>query len=450
MNIHVDERALGELVGKILTNVSPLAERNQTVSQAIADTGWLPHLRQLNETWALNEDGAMHFEEVLDALLQDSWVQDTYALRELERILTKQVIGAHENHLSGRVAAEKLVLTLAVGPHPFAVLYLVDYLRLGPGPLEVGPVTFFSSDAPEMSKWDRLLHEMPGDRSSEDDVWAGATTCAEVKVETAPGSQWEVAELYIEDVLDYLRCYVAVILPDDVCQFGIRGKVQAGVVAGMAFDEQDNRAHWSLQRRGAVIPVEIAASEVQDMRDDWGLDGIGDTFSTPRWERQRVPQEMKQRLTLAIYWAARARQHALPILRLVDYSTAMETLLLKRGEESIRGKFANRLEYVLSKWCHRRGSTTHDLIERNRPLSDIDSIERWAKEMYDERSACIHGGRLNMKPKVEQRARHWWAFVALAAIGTVADNIDRWKSFDDFERDYQESKKKSGESERPQ
>ncbi len=430
--MHIDRPKLAQLFSDILANVRPRDEINHLVSQEIARSGWLLRSHALNSQWGLNESAHSKFQEVLNLLLQSSWIEDAYRVAELDAVLQDEILRAHEKHVPGQAATEKLLDTLRASPKQFTVVYPLANLTLELDALQLGRTTLYPANAPELDEW-RMAFELATETEpSPAETWADTAAYAAVRVRAAEGSQMVVAERYLQEALDYLHSYVAVALRDDMLRFGIKGQVNQGVVSVYAFDQDGSYRHSSVQWLGSVAVV-LPTEDEQDMKRNWGLDAIRDLFSKPRSDRGRSGDDMMYRLTLALYWAARARQHSLPILSVVDYCTAMETLVLKKSGKS---EFGRRLSYLMQKWCEKRAVSLQQLVVRNQKASGVESLEHWAKDMYKQRSRCLHAGRLDMDPTLERQANFWWAFVALAAITTVAENLNDWPTFDKFEHAY--------------
>jgi len=117
----------------------------------------------------------------------------------------------------------------------------------------------------------------------------------------------------------------------------------------------------------------------------------------------------------------------------VDYCTAVDALALPHANKS---KFAMRLTWLVDRWCQDHGEAFADMA-RSPGVGSLGALLSWLEALYGNvRNAVVHDGMLEIAPRVE-RDVGLWPYLALMAIAVVAENIDQWPKFADFEAAYQ-------------
>jgi len=391
-------------------------------------------IHQLDDAWALGDSGTHAMEEAVDLCLNDAIVADTAERKDVERIVGEAVLSAWSKKHSAAEVVRRICAALRETPAKHTVFLPLVNLRFRDNPIEIGCVSFCSPSADAILTAKARLSARVGDTRWAKVLaqWDTAASFAVVSVCTHRTSTQATAERYVEEALHYIRCYRATTGVDRHSSIGLVGSCAGDMLVCATFVDGDEKdSVLQAQHRGALMPVDLGARDQETMEQLWGLEGLSSALSILRWQRRQPAQEMANRLTMALHWCGQARLVEQASLRVVYYCTAMEALLLKRGD-CIRSGLAKRLGWLLERWSRDRCMDIGTIAPS--PDWGRAEIERWAKKMYDVRSAVAHGGELFLDPS-EQRASKNWPFLTLAALAAVADHLEDWPTLDEMVRE---------------
>ncbi len=439
MDPDVDQSIIACLISEAVANTEPAAGLFQAAVGG-PQLGELPRSRyRLGDKWGLNTEGSRVLGELVYMLWDEAAVRGQRSYQQVDAAVLSAIVEAKECGKAPAVVASELISSLGADSQQYEVIFPLRRIRFRPGPLLIGCVTFYRGDAPEVtSRWQKAVEA--ADKDPIFCVMGGfppkADSYAAVTVEAAPKSEIAVAEEYLDEALDYLKCYAAFELPMNNYHFGRIGTGYSDKAIGASFDPGGNISLMSIDDRAVGPNLDIAPVNKGRMCQHWGLDSLSRLLATARWSRLAGSGNMTARLTLALHWSAMAHERRQLMQKIAYYCTALDTIFFDYSKKRVsRDEFGKMLEFVVAKWCDNHDLALDRFAQKNQDFIVFASMEEWGKKMYEARCECVHDGKL--EPSLEiSRASHLWPFVALATIATVAENIQQWRTYDDFLQDF--------------
>lgn len=183
----------------------------------------------------------------------------------------------------------------------------------------------------------------------------------------------EAAGAKVDSALNLLRCMGEALHPtSSKMLMGRVGDVGTGFEGILALGADGQRFTVPLRRVGFIMPFSISKSFVEFANERLRLRELSDVLST----EPEVRSEIEDAISRAINIAGVATLRPAPEERLVQFCTALETMLIGKGEYGDKkAAFCERLAWVV-------GGSSED---RRR-------ISERAAEIYRERSNIVHKG----------------------------------------------------------